>query len=157
MKTHKKAQIGMADMFSALAIFMVLLISSAFIMHDYNSQLMSSRDNNAMIEKALQISDALVKTEGVPSAWTNYTVEIIGLANEDRTISPAKVSNFTNMSIENIERKFELSDYNFYFNLRASGANITKGDYPGGDKVINIRRYVLYDNQNATIDFALWK
>lgn len=147
------------DIFFALSIFCVLLIIIAITLNNYGQKSSSEIESDIMITKAFQISDLLIKTEGFPSKWNNDNIEIAGLASSDRVISEEKLSNFTNLSINKTKSLLKTQIYNFYLTLKkVSGENITKyGKIPSGKKTVSIRRYVLFKNESAILDFSLWR
>lgn len=153
----KKAQLAVIDMIIAVSIFTFLVISIIFIWSNYLTRLDAKVDLNRMQEKAFQITNNLVKTPGIPAAWNSTNVIHIGLATKDRVLSKDKVGNFTDLPYSTARNLFNL-EYDFYFNLSYLNKTSIKeyGSIPKNN-IVNLQRTVLYENKNATMQFALWK
>ena len=164
MKTRKKAQMNSIDAFFALSIFIIILVLFTVTLNNYNYKLSERVDYDNMVAKAFQISDLLVKNEGRPVDWgaTNITAEIIGIASEDRVLSETKINRLRNLSVNQTKSIFKIYGNNFYISLKnSSGGNITSYGNPfnqsSSKKVVNIKRYVLYNNASTILEFSIWK
>jgi len=155
----KKSQIVSTDLFMAASVFVILLTTIIFSWNLYYTRLNEKIAYNDIMVNAFQISDLLVKSKGKPSIWNSTNVEIVGLAEYDRNISTQKVNSFNNMSYNELKELFNAERYEFYFQIKH--LNGTAMDSHGmefnGTYSINIRRYVMYENEKAIIDFRLWK
>jgi hypothetical protein len=129
------------------------------VWNSYSQKISEKTEYNNMLMKSFQVSDILVKSAGYPLDWNSGNVKVIGLASGDRNLSMNKTNMFINLSINKTKSIFQTERYNFYFSLkRINGTNITSyGNYPSGKKIVNIRRYVLYNNESAVFDFSIWK
>lgn len=158
-KSRKKGQINSIDAFFALAIFSILLILVVINMNNYSQKLNEKIEYDNMMTKAFQISELLVKDRGVPTNWNTNNVQIIGLAAEDRMLSEEKINYMKNLSINEAKSIFKIYDSNFYLSLKnVNGSSITDYGSPfTGKKAVNIKRYVLYKNASAILEFSVWK
>lgn len=159
MRQDKKAQVVIADLFMALIIFAILLVA---IVGTWNHYLVRADERivyGDMTIKAMQLADTLVKSPGYPDIWDESSVDIIGLAVDDRELSTDKMHNFTNMSEAAIKEKMKIKNYDFYFSLKTidGSINITHGSNISGTQAATIRRYVIYENKTAELLFTLWQ
>jgi len=158
-KHRKKGQIAALDFFIALLIFSVILTITMLRWSNYYSKISERMEYHEMMTKAFQISDALIKSQGVPSNWNKDNVRIIGLAIEDRILSVDKVNAFANLSFNKTKSIFQIYGYKFYFNLTKINGEAIKeyGDKPTGKKSVSVKRYVLYNNEKTIMQFDVWK
>lgn len=162
MEPHKnrKAQLSSADFALAISIAIIILLSviSAFIY--YENKINEAISYNDLLTKNFQISDALVKMQGIPSNWESSNVYVIGLAFEDRKISRKKLDQFVNMDERDIKSIMK-TNYEFHFNIRyingtsikSAGTNLSESR----TRSVTIERYVFYENKTAIIEFKLWE
>lgn len=159
-KQNKKAQIFVIDFFIALFIFSILLITIMVSWNNYNTKMNEKADYDLLVNKAFQISNSLVRSNGFPLDWTESSFQVVGLASEDRVLSQSRLDSFLNIPLNETSKEFRTYDYDFYFVLKDInglkisdyGTNITNAK-----KSATIRRYVVYNNEKATIEFTLWK
>lgn len=151
-----KGQVAITDMFIALFIFVILIVFIASIWNQYNLKLDDTIVYEDMITKTFQISDVLIKSPGYPKIWNSTNVEVIGLAENDRMLSNEKVGNLTNMTIDKIKENFHLGPYKFNFTLKTVNGNeiASKGE-PLDGLIVNIKRYVIYEDEEAVMELAL--
>ena len=157
---NKKAQIFVIDFFIALFIFSVLLISIMFSWNNYNSKINEKIEYDLLINKAFQISNSLVRSSGFPPGWTEENVQIIGLASEDRVLSQSKIDSFAEFPLNTTAKEFKTYDYTFYFILKDINGNkiVDYGtNMTNAKKSATIRRYVVYNDEKATIEITLWR
>jgi len=77
---------------------------------------------------ALDISDMLIKTPGLPGSWQDDTAKIfsLGLAKESHVLDAKKVRNFVNMSYDRTKNLFGIPQYEFYFQLKETNGSLIK-------------------------------
>lgn len=159
MKT-KKSQISIADLFLAASIFVILLGAVVFIYNHYNVKFESRQSFNRMQLSAMQITEILVKSEGVPGNWefNSTETELIGLAYNSRNLSMNKVEAFVNMSYDESKQLLGVND-DFYFKISSIDGNILaeKGNNATGNKAVGIERRIMYNEENAVLSFMLWR
>lgn len=154
-----KGQVITMDFFFATLIFFVLIIITVVALYVYPIRLTETQIRNEMLTNAFQISDTFIKTPGIPSSWENNysSIKIIGLADSDRILSEKKVNQFVNL---NYNYSLNLiSFYDFYFRIINSSNTeiITYGILPNGTIAVSVRRYILYNDDQATMELTLWK
>lgn len=155
---HRKAQINAFDFIIASSISVMILVSVASTFFFYERKINEFTLYNDLSTKAFQVSDVLIKTEGIPSNWNSTNVNIIGLVSEDRVINEDKLNNFINLDQQEIKDKLA-TNYDIYFNLtNITGKSIASiGNPPAGIRSIVIKRYVTYKNEEAIMEFGLWE
>jgi len=156
-----KAQIAVTDLFIALFIFMVVIISIFVAWNMYINRLEQRIEYSNILSNAVQITDTLVKSPGKPVNWelSNATAEIIGLASSDRNLSERKVNAFTTLNYNTTKDLLNIKRYGFKFTLMNvnNSALIEYGLNSTGNNTVSIRRIVWYGNSTAFMDFALWR
>lgn len=160
MFKSKKSQIAVTDLFIALFMATIIIIIIMFAWNRYTIILNEESDYRELEIIAFQTADLLVKSNGEPQNWENspLNVEVIGLATEDRNLSLEKVDAFVNLSYNFTLRSLGLELYDFYFQLKDfNGTRLAEQGKTPENFVVNIQRLVLYENEKAIVEFALWK
>ncbi len=157
----KRGQIAIMDLFLAVAIFTIIIVIVGIVWNTQTKRFEGSIAQNNMQIKAFQATDLLVKNAGVKTEWEeNLTVlEILGLSTNDRTISEAKVSNFTSLNYDLVRQLLNIQDYEFYFRLLDDEGVLimSSGKTPIATTVsIAVRRFVHYKNNPAILELTLW-
>lgn len=155
----KKGQVAITDLFISAVLFGMIIISVMALWNQYNKKIVEQTEYNDLLLRGFNIADLLSNYEGQPEKWDELQdVEIIGLANEDRIISKSKLNNFTNLSYEEIKNRFNIVGNEFYFSL----SDLTGSDFnpitignKTGKQIIDIRRLVIYEDQEAALEFAI--
>lgn len=156
---NKKAQIGTNDLFIALAIFLITIIALVALWNKYNVLFNQNIEDEEMFSLGIQITDLMVKSPGIPSNWNISNAQTIGLATNDHNLSIAKVSNFTQMNYTASKRLLKLTLYDYVFRISTLNGTIlvNYGNmYSNANKVVNIRRLVLYQNESI-LELIIWK
>lgn len=156
---EKKSQIVSTDLFFAVSVFVIIIAMIFFSWNLYYERIDERIIYGDMMANAFQVSDLLVKSKGTPSLWNSTNVSVVGLASSDRNISSQKLHSFINVPYDELKKLFNIERYEFYFRLKhLNGTPIdSHGKEFDGTYSINTRRYVIYENQKAIIDFRLWK
>lgn len=152
----KKAQASSLDLFIAASIFMIIMTLTILTYSNYSKQVEDNSEYEDMFLKALELSDAFVKTAGIPTNWNKSNVIVFGFAEEDRKISKEKAQRFCSFPM-NDSRKVMSLNYQFYFNLSDGNITISCGSVPTGSRAVNIPRRILLENKSAVLEFTVWK
>ena len=154
-----KAQLSVMDFSIALIIFTVLITAIILNLNTYPIRLNDQQNKNEMLINAFQISNSLTKNLGNPSSWEDdvNSLNSIGLADFDRRLSIDKVNAFINLDYETAKRI--MGFYDFYFRILDLSNNeiLSSGQSFNGTSSINIRRYVIYNNEKSILEFTLWE
>lgn len=155
----RKSQAVSMDLFMAVAVFIILITTIIFSWNLYYKRLGERMAYEDIMVNAFQISDLLVKSKGTPPGWNSTNLDIIGLASYDRNISAQKINSFTNISYDKLKELFNIERYELYFRINyLNGTAMNNyGREFNGTYSVNIRRYVIYENEKAIMDFRLWK
>lgn len=160
----KKAQLAFLDIFLALFVFFSLFVAAIFMWNDYSTNLSDRLSYEEAVIKAFHISDILVRSSGTPTAWegdaSKESLEVIGLADMDRQLTVDKVKNFTSLEVDKVRVLFNTMPYHYYFKITDLEGQLIEGSgetITGEEEVINLKRFVLYDGEEAIVEFALWK
>lgn len=155
----RKSQTVSIDLFMAVFVFIILLILIISSWNIYQVKIVERMAYEDIMVNAFQIADLLVKSRGYPLEWNSTNVEVIGLAASDRIISSEKLNSFFNISYSSSKELLNIERYDFYFQVKH--INGTAADSYGlesnGTYSVSAKRYVLYENEKAIIDFKLWK
>lgn len=161
-----KGQIWSLDFIASAVIFTAAVVLVIFAWSFTSAQTGGQARLADMESIALELSDSLIRTGGVPDDWNSTTVQSLGLASEESILSRTKVNRFINLSytqarglmgIETYEFYFELLDMNGSLMTNQYGQNLTAGDYPSGAGFsVPVRRFVLLEGEAAKMRFILW-
>lgn len=162
----KHAQVWSMDFISSIIIFF-LVVSVTIFAWNYTINKNTEQVNfNEMENKALMISDIIIRSQGQPPDWDTGNVQTIGLASEENVINQTKTLQFITMDYNIIRQLWGIRSYNFYLEMQyingttiqTNGNNITKGTYPINTSrfVVPVERYVLYNGKVSKLSFILW-
>lgn len=157
----RKAQIASIDLFIAITIFLILLGVVLHAWNIYNMRLQDNIEYERMQLAAFRASDLLAKSSGYPPAWEENpaAAETLGLASSGRILSASKVSAFISMDYDASRQKLKLMPYEYRFRIKQLSNNVTTGSGvpASGDLAVSTERYVSYNNENAIMEFTVWK
>lgn len=156
MKTRKGVAFS-TDMAIAIFIFLALFISITIA---WNSVLDSSSRNTQRKDTEmllLRIADELVRSGGYPQNWEENPSNAItiGLAESDRILDSEKIQAFLDMDYETAKDILKTGGYDFQLRLVNNGS--VKGPAPDSDNIFFMRRMVLYNETNETLELYLWR
>ncbi|MCD4759658.1 hypothetical protein K8R33_02130 [archaeon] len=163
---NKRGQVAVLDLFIAIMIFGIIIATVMVAWNNYIGKIDKQLDCNTKLIKAYHISDLLTKYPGKPSSWDYYSEEdlppltIIGLAYKPNVLDEHKLSKFTDLDYDLAKKKLNIESYDFYFNLtRIDGGAFDPKIAMGIDKIgvpkVVIRRYVIYNEKEAMLEFGL--
>ena len=161
MSLYRKSQIVISDLFVAIFIFVLVLAFSITLWNKYSVQLNEEAAYKEIGLQALQISDVLVKTQGMPNSWEQAAsdAEIIGLVNHDRNISEEKLTAFLGLNYST-SRGMLSPLHHFYFQLKSlNGSDIVEpyGKAPNGTFIFPSNRIVRYKDEEAILRLTVWE
>lgn len=119
-----KAQIALIDFFIAFFLFVIVISATIYTWNLYLTRLNEDMENNEMMIKAIQTTEVLVKSSGVPTRWSLSNVTLVGLAESDRILSTEKVDLFVNLPESQIKNIFRIQLYGFYFAIMGMNNSI---------------------------------
>ena len=155
----KKGQVWSLDMITSIVIFLLVLIPLFFIWTYMNMQSQQQIFFDDVENLALSVSDALIRTKGLPEYWDEADVNVIGLASEENVLNATKVSYFLSMASSDYNRTRTLltGGYDFFFNLTdLNGTSYgIAGSKPADKMLIPVERYCLYNERITKLELAL--
>lgn len=154
----KKAQIAMTDLLLALILFTILFLGLIFFWTFYQSKFVDNFARDEMELLAFQISDALIRTPGYPSNWESNVnlTQSPGLSSSERVLSSAKIAAFSNFTYNQTKTFFNIERFEYYILIKQNNTVIYETNVTPTGRIVSIRRNVYYENQDTTLDFALW-
>lgn len=159
-----KGQIWSADFVASAVIFFTVLFLVIFVWNYSNVQSAESLELKQIQTTAIETSDSMIRTGGLPDNWDSSNVRVIGLADDENILNKAKVISFINVPYSQA-RALLTGKYNFYFELtyvngtiiKDSGNNLTAGLQPLNERfVVPIDRYVVYEDKPARMRLIVW-
>lgn len=123
----RKGQIFTSDSIIALTLFLTLIIISLSLIDRQINNLIEQEERNKAINKAFQIADFLVRTEGYPKNWNSSNVKLIGLAYPDHVLQTNKINEMSNITYEELKIKLKVEPYNFLLTINSTGNNYSIG------------------------------
>ena len=167
IKHNKKAQVAVLDLFIAAMIFGIIVTGIMITWNNYNNKIEKRIDSNTNMVRAYHISDLLTRYTGKPSAWEKFDedlstnpVTIIGLAKQDHVIDNDKLNAFLNLDYDYIKAKLSINTYEYYFRIsKVNGSDfdpkIEKGTKLNNTNYVALKRYVIYNESEAILEFWL--
>ncbi|MBI4181581.1 MAG: hypothetical protein HY520_01280 [Candidatus Aenigmarchaeota archaeon] len=161
----RRGQIWSFDFAVSLTIFLTVLVLVLFFWIYANVQSFDELAQDELQDHAIAVSDILVRSAGVPSGWTNASVEVIGLASQDKVLDPRKVRELALMDYNQTRRLLGIGRYDFQLEIwypngtlaLAQGLNASAGLAPQNASIVSpVDRFVIYEGQVARMRFLLW-
>ncbi|MFH1978469.1 MAG: hypothetical protein ABIJ92_04030 [Candidatus Aenigmatarchaeota archaeon] len=159
-----RGQLWSTDFIVSATMFFTVLFLVIFVWNYTNTQGRERLEFNSIETLALTVSDAIIRTPGLPEDWNASNVRVLGIASDDNVLNSTKVLRFVNLPYSN-SRALISQKYQFYFELRNttgeiienSGTNLTTGVYPFDPSiVVPIDRFVVYEDKIATMKLIVW-
>ncbi len=157
----RKAQAAALDIFIALSIFIFLIIIIIYFWNDYNTRLSEDIEYERMQIISYQITNQLIKTQGIPVSWEKdpSNFQELGLATSDRVLSTKKVDEFVKLPYDDIRDSLNLEGYDCSFNITTLSNKNLKSVGGSSEKTesVGLERYVVYDDEKAIFKLQIWK
>lgn len=159
-KRLKKGQAVITDLVIAVGLFIIIIIGLMISLNYHSNRLAEDIQFNDMTQKAMYIADTLVFSPGIPYNWTTKSYVLPGLAREERNISYQRLTNFTNMTADQVKNAFKIASYNYTFQMRYQHNNsivFSAGEFSDNTtSIASSRRQVLYGNETVYLEFLIW-
>ena len=145
-----------------IAIFIFLLVF-AFVLGIWQNNLDAIASEKILYEmknSAVQISNQLAMTPGVPSNWhLGGDANLYGLALSRRALSLQKLNAFKALDYNSTKGRMGIADYDFYIKIEQDLNKVYEmGNIKSSAKIaINSSRVVSYNGKNAIFYFTLYK
>ena len=165
---YKKGQVVELDLFMAIIIFGFILVIIFLAWNTYSQKINRELDYNTNLIKSYHISDLLTKYPGRPSSWEQNIllgetqIDTIGLSSKDRIIDDNKLSTFLTLDYNFTKDVMNINSYEYYFKIsKIDGtdfdSSLEKGIKTDDESTIALRRYVIYNETAAIMEFWLQK
>ena len=143
-KRNNKGQAVSFDLFFAIVVFVILITAIVIAWNVYVVRLNEGIEYNDMQVVSFQATDFLVKNL---------------LADFDRNLSSKNVDSFAGLSYDETRDLLGIMNYDYHMVIMdVNGTNlVSKGVSANGENVISLKRYVIYENEKAILQFKLWK
>lgn len=152
-----KGQIWSIDFAASLTIF-VLVLSSLFMVWNFLSVQAQEQKALEKIELlALEVSDSILRTPGIPEDWNSSNVDIIGLSYSDHIIDPSKLINLNSTPYDQA-RLLMTMGYDFYLKIEDLNGTVylEKGYIDQNRTVVPVERYANYNDRIVKVRMVLW-
>lgn len=170
-----------AELMVAYIVFTIVLIIVVYLWGSVVFDILAAEDLSDIEGAAVDVSENLVRTAGIPENWSRADVKTIGLCNSSRNINEDKLSDFIYMmntslynnscggGISNYECNKHLTgigNYDFYFameyindsTLSLRGIPCTTGMRPSQDtKKVTMVRTSQLNMTIVRIRLTVWK
>ena len=124
----KRGQLLTTDFILSLAIFLAILLASMSLWANVDTQIRDAESRRDMQAITTYISDSLVRSPGYPKNWTNSTVMMIGLANDEHVVDMNKILLLKNMDYDRVRDILRFGEYNYYIWVTDGGGyDLTSG------------------------------
>lgn len=155
-----KGQLNSLDLMLAIVIFVFLLSFVILFRFVDVLDLDKSLTKNKLEADALSLSDALIKSQGVPYNWekNSSNVQMIGLVSSPNVLNSEKLQIFTNMSYTNATQVLGLSSQ-FYFYVEDLEENrlYETGNSTLSDKSISITRFAILNGEKVRVRLIVYE
>lgn len=168
--TNKKSQVVIYDFLAGFVIFSVIIIVTVALWFRLSAQMDYDLEAESKLRVARDISFVLTKTEGIPHDWhidpTAQCVDndcTLGLAVDNNVITDIKLKAFVAIASETdgyarMKELLNCETYDFHIQFKDIYGNILNevGQQPLENLSSNIKRYIIINNTEATIDVTIY-
>lgn len=156
-----KGQIFSIDFMASLMFFLPFLLIMIFLWNYSEIQYAETERTIDMRDKAVLISDLLLKSEGYPKDWNSANVVTLGLAKENNKISNEKLNRLYEINCTRFKEIFDMK-YNFFLEVTDINDNILFtddkcGNYSNAEDIIPIQRYGLLEEKLIKMEVLIWE
>lgn len=168
-----KGQLFSGDIAIAMMVFLFSLAMVFFLWNDVTDDINRAENLRRMEKIGSEAIEQLIRTPGIPEDWNYFTVEVPGLASDDRVINESKALAFidlmdsTNSTHYSANvHKMGLAEYDFYLNVTdLQGDVVTVGDVefiageaPSGETdSIAMFRTAIFNETIVRVNFIMWR
>ena len=167
-RIYKKGQISTIDLVIASGIFVSILLSAMFLWNDIVLKINRFEERLLINQKALDVSEMLIKTPGSPSGWylfqavdiNSQNVSSVGFVIEDNVLDWERLSALKQISYDESKNLMGLSreEYNITI-INVSGSNnkvlYSTGQMSNATSVL-ISRYGQLNGSIVRLDLRLF-
>jgi hypothetical protein len=167
---NRKAQIFSGDMAIATMVFLFALSMAFFLWNSVIDDINRAETYSEMEKLGSSAVENLVRNPGIPTGWNMYSVVSIGLADEDRILSPDKVLRFVEMmnssNYDDRRHTMGIGGFDFYVNI----TNTSKSTYSLQDtrtftgklpmssrNELTFIRTAILNNETVRVIFTIWR
>lgn len=161
IRKSKKGMSMVLDLFIALTIFILVLITIMLLFNFYSNRLQEQVFREDFRDKASMLAEILL-SEGDPVNWESTNVEVIGLTNANGQISQSKWDELELVGYDQAKSKFGLAAEDFVIRI-----GVIEGEFIGtygladadlvDKEVVAFNRITSYENQAARLEVKVWR
>jgi len=133
-----RGQIWSMDFALSFTLFVGMMVLFFFTFNNFVSDVSVQRDLAVMQNNVLELTEALIRTPGIPTNWDSSNVHVIGLADQDNILNSTKVLNFLSLNYSTMKRVMGIGSYDFNLTI----------EYPNGTLV------PVFSSVNSTEDLS---
>ena len=151
----------------------VFIVVSLFVLATIMWNSVSTRINQNIIKNdiettAIDISDQLLKSQGLPTDWASKASQnfSLGLVSKNYQLDVGKVTAFATMNYNDTKSLLGIRGYEFYFKvtdiagniISQSGTSLEAGIKPSANSdSVNSKRIALLNKEIVYSDVIIWK
>lgn len=159
-RKNYKGQINSIDATLAIVLFVIMLVFLTVLWFNGVLASKNTTDKNRLQYRAISISDALVKSQGLPTTWTSSNAQMLGFAKLPNVLSDSNVSAFTSLPYGTAKDLLNLDSEEFYFYIEHLNGTIiyTSGNSSlGADKIVSITRFVILNGTKVKMGLSVYE
>jgi hypothetical protein len=170
IEANRKGQLFSGDIAIATVVFLTALSLALYLWDSTVDDINNAESMRDMARLGSEAIEQLVRTPGMPSDWNYATVEVPGLAQEDRVINATKAAYFIElMNATNYEENgylMGIGPYQFYMNVTdldgdpvmVGNTTFLTGLVPESDyESLSLFRTAIYNETVVRLNFIVWK
>lgn len=127
-----KGQIFSIDLLLSVSIFLGVMAVGIVVLDDMTTQQTRFSDQYQLQQRATQIADLFVRTDGHPSNWDSSSVQVIGFAQRSHVMNTTKFHSFAELEDqEDIVSTLQLQPWSFFMDIQHNGSIFSLNDTAG--------------------------
>lgn len=121
-----------SDFLASIIIFFTVLNLGMFALHQSVTSQTRFNQQTRMVQQAYQTAGLLIRTPGYPADWNSTNVQVVGLADPNHVIQPAKLLRLKRLDFATFRSQTRLAGSNFFLTVTVNGSLVSVGGVANG-------------------------
>lgn len=127
-----KGQIFSIDLLLSVSVFLGVMTVGILVLDDVVTSQTRFNDQYQLQQRATQIADLFVRTNGYPTNWNSSSVEVIGFAKQSHVMNMSKFYQFDElMETGDAAAILQIHPWNIFMDVQQDGEDVVLGDAAG--------------------------
>ena len=159
-----KGQVWSIDLSVSVMIFVIVMVVFLFSLNTLTNDVATHTELMDMHDLALETTETLIRTKGIPQNWNGGNVKLIGLSERDNVLDKTKVLTLLGMEYSSTKVPLGVGPYEYNLTLEhlngstmlISGIKATIGtNCLDSENILSVVRFIVVDNKMGKMRFYI--